>query len=345
MSLKRFMLVIIISCLAIAVPGLATPLPTSAEEVKMENLSLIPGGDSVGIELNTNGVVIMGKNPEAPAGFLKKVKEGDIIKKADGHSLSNVQQLSSIIQKAGKKERPLSLEMTRGSDSFEASVRPYQNESSDYAIGLYVKDKISGIGTLTFTNPKDDSFGALGHVIRQPGIANSKEVDEGTIARSNVTSIRRGEEGMPGEKHAEFDVSSDKMGVVSINSSFGVFGKLNKKDAKLEERSALPVKRAADVKKGPAKIRTVVEGDKIEEYDIEIVENNPDSKPSTKGLVIKITDERLLEQTGGIVQGMSGSPIIQDDHIVGAVTHVFVNDSTSGYGVHIEWMIEESMNK
>lgn len=167
-------------------------------------------------------------------------------------------------------------------------------------------------------------------------------VENGKIVKSTVTSIEKGKNGNPGEKLAHFSGNKEVIGNITLNSPFGVFGKLNKgiKNGVLDRPMSIAL--SHEVKEGPAKILTVVEGNKVEEYDIEIVSTVPQKFPATKGMVIKVTDDRLLNKTGGIVQGMSGSPIIQDDKMVGAVTHVFVNDPTSGYGVHIEWMLHEA---
>lgn len=167
-------------------------------------------------------------------------------------------------------------------------------------------------------------------------------VEKGQILNSTVTSIEKGSDGKPGEKLARFSSDHEVIGDITRNSSFGIFGKLDKKIKNEKYDKPMPIALSYQVKEGPAKILTVVEGNKVEEYDIEIINAIPQKFPATKGMIIKITDPKLLKKTGGIVQGMSGSPIIQNGKIIGAVTHVFVNDPTSGYGVHIEWMLREA---
>jgi len=167
-------------------------------------------------------------------------------------------------------------------------------------------------------------------------------LNDGQIVSSLVTSIEKGSNGDPGEKLARFTNDRKILGTITKNSPFGIFGKLNEPIKNDIMDKAMPITLSYQVKEGPAKILTVVEGENVKEFDIEIVSSVPQKFPATKGMVIKVTDPELLEATGGIIQGMSGSPIIQDGKVVGAVTHVFVNDPTSGYGCHIEWMLQEA---
>src|SRR5699024_6539678 len=193
---------------------------------------------------------------------------------------------------------------------------------------------------MTFYEPKSHKYGALGHIISDMDTKKPVNIEDGSILESNVTSIEKGSNGDPGEKQATFSTSKNHIGTITKNSPFGIFGKLT--DAADSNKKALPIALTNEVEKGPAKIRTVIDGKKIEEFDVEVISSVQQKHPSTKGLIIKVTDPVLLKKTGGIVQGMSGSPIIQNGKVIGAVTHVFVNDSTSGYGVHIEWMLEEA---
>ena len=197
---------------------------------------------------------------------------------------------------------------------------------------------------MTFYEPQSMKYGALGHVISDVDTRKPISVHDGQIMRSSVTSISKGLHGEPGEKLASIAKDQDILGTISKNSSFGVFGQLdqkaNMKNGLYDEPMAITT--ADEVKEGPAKILTVLEGEEVEQFDVEIVSSVAQNGPATKGMVIKVTDKKLLQETGGIVQGMSGSPIIQDGKLIGAVTHVFVNDPTSGYGCHIGWMLEEA---
>jgi stage IV sporulation protein B len=191
---------------------------------------------------------------------------------------------------------------------------------------------------MTFYHPESKKYGALGHVISDMDTKKPILVDDGQIIRSTVTSIQKGANGNPGEKHARFSSEKEVIGDITRNSPFGIFGKLSKEMKNGIMDKPLPIALSHQVKEGPAKILTVVDNDEVQLFDIEIVSTVPQKFPATKGMVLKVTDPELLEKTGGIVQGMSGSPIIQDGKVVGAVTH----DPTSGYGVHIEWMLNEA---
>ena len=195
---------------------------------------------------------------------------------------------------------------------------------------------------MTFYHPNSQKYGALGHVISDMDTKKPIVVKDGQIVQSTVTSIEKGSNGDPGEKLARFSSNHEIIGNINRNSPFGIFGKLHQQMDNGITNKAIPISLSHEVKEGPAKILTVVEGSEVEEFNVEIVSSIPQKFPAIKGLVIKVTDKELLKKTGGIVQGMSGSPIIQDGKLVGAVTHVFVNDPTSGYGVHIEWMLNEA---
>ncbi len=195
---------------------------------------------------------------------------------------------------------------------------------------------------MTFYEPKTKKYGALGHVISDMDTKKPIVVEDGQIVKSTVTSIEKGRNGTPGEKLARFSADREIIGNITVNSPFGIFGKLNKNITNGILDKPMPIALSHQVEEGPAQILTVVSGNEVEAYDIEIVSTIPQKFPATKGMVIKVVDKKLLNETGGIVQGMSGSPIIQNNKVVGAVTHVFVNDPTSGYGVHIEWMLHET---
>src|SRR5690606_33835776 len=251
--------------------------------------------------------------------------------------------VAPFVQEAGEKGKPLKVEITRENGSFTTEIQPQKDVNEEkYKLGLYIRDSAAGIGTMTFYHPATMKYGALGHVISDMDTKKPIVVENGEIVRSTVTSIEKGSNGDPGEKLARFSDDKEVIGNIERNSPFGIFGTLHQHLKNGIMDKALPVALSHQVKEGPAQILTVVENDQVEQFDIEIVSSIPQKFPATKGMVIKVTDERLIEKTGGIVQGMSGSPIIQDGKIIGAVTHVFVNDPTSGYGVHIEWMLNEA---
>ncbi|MFC4558762.1 SpoIVB peptidase [Virgibacillus kekensis] len=325
-------------------------LPVKKVDVSvLEDVRIIPGGQSIGVQLHTLGVLVVGhhqvdgKDGKVSPGEKANIKVGDVILRINGKEIQDMEDVKPLVEKAGEADEELKLTIKRGKETLKTTLDPVlDDEEDEYRIGLYIRDSAAGIGTMTFYNPESQKYGALGHVISDMDTQKPIEIHKGTIVRSNVTSIEKGNNGVPGEKQAKFSVEENKIGTISKNSPFGIFGKLNKPLKNGKYNKPLPIALSHQVKEGPAKILTVIEGEKVEEFDVEIVSSVPQKFPATKGMIIQITDPELLEKTGGIVQGMSGSPIIQDGKLIGAVTHVFVNDPTSGYGVHIEWMLQET---
>lgn len=315
----------------------------------LKDFRVIPGGQSIGVKLNTVGVLVVGhhlvststgkKSPGEMAG----IKIGDIITQINGSKIEKMTDVAPFVQNAGQNGEALNMVISRESGKFTTKLTPLKDQAEDtYKLGLYIRDSAAGIGTMTFVHPQTNKYGALGHVISDMDTKKPIVVEDGQIVRSTVTSIEKGSNGDPGEKLARFSSDHEIVGSIQKNSPFGIFGKMNKEMKNGIMDKPIPIALSHQVKEGPAKILTVVNNDQVEEFSIEIVSTIPQKFPATKGMVIKVTDPKLLEKTGGIVQGMSGSPIIQDGKLVGAVTHVFVNDPTSGYGVHIEWMLNEA---
>src|SRR5690625_1401907 len=337
-------------------PGESTLVYKKANiPVKKVNVSVlgdkkvIPGGQSVGVQLHTLGVLVVGhhlvNNIEAShsPGEKADIHVGDVILEMNGNKINQLEDVKPIVAKAGKNKENINVKIKRGKDIIKTKLEPTLNKKdNDYQIGLYIRDSATGIGTITFYDEETGKYGALGHVISDNDTKKPIEIHEGKIVRSSVTSIEKGDEGYPGEKQAKFSMNGNQLGKISKNSPFGIFGKLDPSVIQDQQQKEVPIALSHEVKKGPAKIYTVVEGEEVESFDIEIINTVSQKYPATKGMVIKVTDEKLIDKTGGIVQGMSGSPIIQDGKLVEAVTHVFVNDPTSGYGVHIEWMLQEA---
>ncbi|MFE7060951.1 SpoIVB peptidase [Sutcliffiella sp. NPDC057660] len=323
--------------------------------IKQVNVDVIPeykvypGGQSIGVKLNTLGVLVVGhhqvdtvEGKQSP-GEIAGIQVGDIITKINGETIEQMSDVAPFVQNAGKTGAPLDVVITRDKKTIETKLVPLKDkQDSTFRIGLYIRDSAAGIGTMTFYDPITMKYGALGHVISDMDTKKPIVVQDGQIVRSTVTSIEKGSNGVPGEKLARFSNDRSSIGDITRNSPFGIFGTLHQDIQNGIMDKALPIALSHEVKEGPAKILTVVNEDKVEEFDVEVISSIPQKFPATKGMVIKITDPVLLEKTGGIVQGMSGSPIIQNGKVIGAVTHVFVNDPTSGYGVHIEWMLNEA---
>lgn len=325
-------------------------LPVKKVNVKvLKEFKVVPGGQSIGVKLNAKGVLVVGhhliqtEKGKVSPGELAGVQVGDMITEINGKTIERMSDIAPFIHDSGKTGESLNLVLLRDGKYIRTKLTPQKDGGEQsYRIGLYIRDSAAGIGTMTFIHPESMKYGALGHVISDNDTKKPIQVEDGQIVRSTVTSIERGSNGDPGEKLAKFSPDHEIIGNITTNSPFGIFGKLNTgmKNGIMDE--AIPIALSYQVKEGPAKILTVIDQDKVEAFDIEIVSTVSQKFPATKGMVVKITDKRLLEKTGGIVQGMSGSPIIQDGKLVGAVTHVFVNDPTSGYGVHIEWMLHEA---
>ncbi|MFB4160582.1 SpoIVB peptidase [Geomicrobium sp. JSM 1781026] len=316
---------------------------------RRERIEVIPGGQSIGVRLNAKGVLVVGfhlidtsdgqKSPAESAG----IQKGDIIVKLNKQPVEDMHEVATILR-TPHEAQPIEVEVIRNGKTLTKTIDQSITASEGIGqLGMYIRDSAAGVGTMTFYEPLSGKYGALGHVISDIDTKEPVAIHEGEIVRSSVRSIAKGKNGIPGEKQASLTTSQHVLGTITKNNTFGIYGVLHHgHDLVNEGRLSMPIAFADEVEEGPAKILTVVEDETVEEFDIEIVRSSPQKHAATKGMVIRITDERLLDKTGGIVQGMSGSPIIQDEKIIGAVTHVFVNDSSSGYGSHIEWMLQEA---
>lgn len=325
-------------------------IPLKAVKVNvLPDLRIYPGGQSIGVKLQTAGVLVVGHHlvntgkEKISPGEKAGIHVGDMIVKINDLYINDMSDVKKLINEAGKEKTPVQLLVVRGKEKLNLTLHPAKDQKdNEYRMGLYIRDSAAGVGTLTFYDPASKAYGALGHVISDVDTGQAIVVGDGQIVQASVTSIEKGQSGNPGEKFARFYNESEVLGNITKNTPFGIFGKMKGEPKRSYYREPLPVALAEQVEEGPAKILTVVNGQKVEEFDIEISSVVKQHFPATKGMIIKVTDKRLLEKTGGIVQGMSGSPIIQNGKIVGAVTHVFVNDPTSGYGCFIEWMLKDA---
>lgn len=299
---------------------------------------IVVGGENIGIELNSKGVIIVGTyevngiNPAKEA----NLRAGDKIIKINNKDVINIEEMLKVIENSNNKSN-IKITYLRGNKTNDTSLKLSKSSDNIYKTGLYVKDSISGVGTLTFIDPNTKLFGALGHEIIEKNTGQKLEIKDGKIYSSTVTGITRSDIGKPGEKAARYD-SSDIFGNVKENTTSGIFGNYT---STIPDKKLYKVAKENDIKTGNATIFTVIDGNTIESFAINILRIN---KNTTKNILFEITDSRLLRNTGGIVQGMSGSPIIQDNFIVGAVTHVVVDDPTKGYGIFITTMLEEAEN-
>ena len=308
---------------------------------------VVIGGACIGVSLSSSGALITDissfENTEGEnvsPGKSSGIKKGDIITEFNGEKVESASDLDRLMKNL--ETRTATLKICRDDGFFYATLVPEKELSSgNFKLGLWIKDEACGIGTLTYFDPSNNSFAALGHGIIDPDINDIFNVRGGNISGASVVSVDKGEKGEPGELNGLFQEGA--VGSILRNNQKGLFGKINE-DSFLSERPVFPIGSKEQVHTGPAFIYANISGTKIEKFQVEILKILNKNNKGTKNMIIKITDPALIEKTGGIVQGMSGSPIVQDGKLVGAVTHVFVNDPTRGYGIFIENMEEETRN-
>lgn len=301
---------------------------------------LIPVGQTVGIKLFARGVMVVGlSDVTTETGACSPAREcglktGDIITHINSQQVDTIEEVQQLLQECGGE---LDIQATRGSKrlTMSAHAAPCLADGS-YKLGAWIRDSMAGIGTVTFYDPDTGTFAALGHGINDVDTGLLMPLQSGAIMPSRVSGLVPGEKGCPGELHGSFDLTRD-LGRLTANTDWGVFGTLEEDCFSGE---ALEVAKASQVKTGAATILANIEGETVEEYTVEILRVYPSSGREHQSMMIRVTDPRLLETTGGIVQGMSGSPILQNGRLVGAVTHVLVNDPTRGYGIFAEDMLE-----
>ncbi len=309
----------------------------------IEDQELIPVGSPIGIYVKTDGVLVVGtgdfKREDgtecSPCKYV--LKSGDYIRKVNGETVTEKDDFIEKVEQSGGKEIVLTLE--RDGELLELAVTPEKDSTGKYKIGAWVRDNAQGVGTMTYIDSQGH-FGALGHGIADVDTSMLMLMEDGTLYETNIVDIKKGTTGTPGEMTGMIVYSNDHiLGDITSNSSKGIFGNCNEKALAMGTREPLPIGLKQEIKLGPAQILCTVDGS-AKYYDIEITALHLDHDNVNRGIELKVTDPALLELTGGIVQGMSGSPIIQNGKFIGAVTHVLVQDSTKGYGIFIENMLE-----
>ena len=317
--------------------ALASPITILAKDV-------VIGGQNIGIELRSNGLLISGTydvkeneknyNPKSDS----DIRKGDLIVRVGEDSISSLNDLVTILKEKYSDVKSARITIIRDGKEYVKTLKLIKDEYGNIKTGLFIKERLLGIGTVTYYDPENGTYGALGHEMNDASYSPSIDLSFGTIYSSDVTLIRKSKNGNPGEKIASIN-EDEVLGEVVKNNEYGIYGKYT---VNVDDLVSLEVGEREDVKLGNAQIWTVIHGDKVEKFDIEIVSLKDQDKQSVKGISFKIVDKRLLNITNGIVAGMSGSPIIQDNKIIGAVTHVLVDKVDYGYGIFIEWMLEES---
>ncbi|MBE6048446.1 MAG: SpoIVB peptidase [Clostridium sp.] len=322
-------------------------LPIKSVDLKnMNDMEIVPGGNSIGVKLSSEGVLVVGYSnvkidneiKESPA-KIAGIEIGDIILDVDGDKVETSKELIDKIKDSESKI--VKINIIRDGKKLEKEVELINEKNDGYKIGLWVRDSTAGVGTMTFYDKKTGKFGALGHPVTDGETNEPFVIKEGDLLKSSIISVRKGEKGSPGELRGIFQDEENPIGKIDKNTQCGIFGEGNKNTCDYLEHEPMHVATRDEIVLGKATIFTTIDEYGPNEYEIEIVKLFQQDQPGPKSMIIKITDEDLLAKTGGIVQGMSGSPIIQNNKIIGAVTHVLINKPDVGYGIYIDWMLED----
>lgn len=308
----------------------------------VEKQEVLVSGSPVGIYMETKGVLVIDSGEimdregirRTPAEHI--IQSGDYICEIDGKVLTGKRQLMQLVRE--NQGEPMELQVIRHQETIKLEMTPVETEDGSYKLGIWVRDNIQGIGTLTYVEP-NGTFGALGHGISDADTGERLEISDGDLYRADILSIRKGTAGTPGELRGVINYREEnRIGTICGNSQYGIRGQLEPGKYS-ESMKKIPTGLKQEIQTGKAEIRCDI-GDGIREYQCEILEIDSNARDTNKCFVLRITDDDLLSRTGGIVQGMSGSPVLQNGKLIGAITHVFVNDPTKGYGIFIENMME-----
>lgn len=324
------------------------PIKSVTVRTVPNKISVYPGGQPIGVKINTKGVLVValsdvesmdGKigSPAANSG----IEIGDSIVEINGSEINNISDTVNWINNS--RGNNIELKIDRKGTTLTKDIVPVKSKNDNkYKIGLWIRESTAGVGTLTFYDEKSNEFAGLGHPITDVDTGTILSINSGEIITSSIMSVQKGIKGSPGELKGIFVDENRKLGDINKNTECGIFGKAQQKLCNKKYNKPMNIALRSEIKEGPAKILTTVEGSEPEEYDILIEKLLVQDTPGPKSMVIKIIDQKLLEKTGGIVQGMSGSPIIQNNRLVGAVTHVLINKPDTGYGIYIEWMLKDA---
>ena len=314
---------------------------------KSKDIEVVPGGNSIGIRLSSNGALVVGysdlnysddtvMSPAEKSG----INVGDLIVEIDGKNIQSSKDLIKVIKECNKES--VNIKLIRNKDEMTKEVKLLKESNGEYKLGLWVRDSTAGVGTMTFYDNKTGKFAALGHPVTDSDTNKPFVVKEGDLLESSIISVRKGEKGSPGELKGIFVDDNKSIGKITKNTQCGIFGESNNELNKNMRSDKMKVGFRDEIQLGKASIITTIDENGPKEYEIEIVKLLEQDEPGPKSMVIKVVDEELLEKTGGIVQGMSGSPIIQNNKIIGAVTHVLINKPDVGYGIYIDWMLQDA---
>lgn len=308
----------------------------------VEKQEVLVSGSPVGIYMETKGVLVIDSGEITDREGIRRtpaehiIQSGDYICEIDGKVLTGKRQLMQLVRE--NQGEPMELQVIRHQETIKLEMTPVETEDGSYKLGIWVRDNIQGIGTLTYVEP-NGTFGALGHGISDADTGERLEISDGDLYRADILSIRKGTAGTPGELRGVINYREEnRIGTICGNSQYGIRGQMEP-GKYTESMKKIPTGLKQEIQTGKAEIRCDI-GDGIREYQCEILEIDSNARDTNKCFVLRITDDDLLSRTGGIVQGMSGSPVLQNGKLIGAITHVFVNDLTKGYGIFIENMME-----
>lgn len=308
----------------------------------VEKQEVLVSGSPVGIYMETKGVLVIDSGEITDREGIRRtpaehiIQSGDYICEIDGKVLTGKRQLMQLVRE--NQGEPMELQVIRHQETIKLEMTPVETEDGSYKLGIWVRDNIQGIGTLTYVEP-NGTFGALGHGISDADTGERLEISDGDLYRADILSIRKGTAGTPGELLGVINYREEnRIGTICGNSQYGIRGQMEP-GKYTESMKKIPTGLKQEIQTGKAEIRCDI-GDGIREYQCEILEIDSNARDTNKCFVLRITDDDLLSRTGGIVQGMSGSPVLQNGKLIGAITHVFVNDPTKGYGIFIENMME-----
>ena len=308
----------------------------------VEKQEVLVSGSPVGIYMETKGVLVIDSGEITDREGIRRtpaehiIQSGDYICEIDGKVLTGKRQLMQLVRE--NQGEPMELQVIRHQETIKLEMTPVETEDGSYKLGIWVRDNIQGIGTLTYVEP-NGTFGALGHGISDADTGERLEISDGDLYRADILSIRKGTAGTPGELRGVINYREEnRIGTICGNSQYGIRGQMEP-GKYTESMKKIPTGLKQEIQTGKAEIRCDI-GDGIREYQCEILEIDSNARDTNKCFVLRITDDDLLSRTGGIVQGMSGSPVLQNGKLIGAITHVFVNDPAQGYGIFAENMIE-----
>ena len=310
--------------------------------------TVIPLGTAIGMKLYTKGVLVVGmsqintdNNEKTKPYENSGIEQGDMILAINNKEVSNTDELIGEVNNSNGNS--IKIKYLKNNETLETSITPVKSKN-EYKIGLWVRDAAAGVGTLTFYEPNTNSFMALGHGISDIDTEKIVEISNGELITANIVSIKKGEKGKPGEMKGTID-SGNKIGEISKNTNLGVYGNVtNKSYLGIDSNNEMEVATRSEIKEGRAQIICQLDNNEKNKYNIEIEKIYTMNNEDNKSMLIKVTDEELLNKTGGIIQGMSGAPIIQNGKFVGAITNVLVKDPTQGYAIFADMMIKQMRN-